>query len=205
MTDEEMKEATELYAASTGKEEEEEEDEDEGPMLPGMARKVRGPTLPPDVIQAQAAHRELQLKATAAGVPMPLQGGREEWMVVPGKYDFLSSIKSGQPMKSRGFQNKKSKDDDKPVAAIHPAVQAEMDAILQAHQDARGPSLMDQHRAIKSKEREAAASGGKKKDFQWSRDKNLDDGRRVDKDALGMILGGASDNLKTKFHGGFNH
>jgi hypothetical protein len=64
---------------------------------------------------------------------------------------------------------------------------------------------MDQHRAIKSKEREAAASGGKKKDFQWSRDKNLDDGRRVDKDALGMILGGASDNLKTKFHGGFNH
>ena len=74
---------------------------------------------------------------------------------------------------------------------------------MQAHQDARGPSLMDEHRAKKQKEKESAAASGKK-EWKWNRDKDLDAGRRVDKDALGMILGGAADNLKTKFQGGFN-
>jgi hypothetical protein len=126
-------------------------------------------------------------------------------MIVPGKYDFLSNIKSGQPIKSRGFQNKKARDDNAPAAPIHPAVQAEMDAIMQAHQDARGPSLFDEHRAKIQREKEiAAAAAGGKQEFKWTRDKDLDAGRRVDKDALGMILGGASDNLKSKFQGGFN-
>jgi Protein of unknown function (DUF3752) len=202
-TEQEEKEANALYASNHTSNDGEKEEEDDGPLLPGEARKVRGPTLPPEVIRAQAEFRELQLKATAAGVDMPTQGGREEWMVVPGKYDFLSNIKSGQPMKSRGFQNKKSRDDEKEAAPIHPAVQAEMDAIMQAHQDARGPSLMDQHRAMKQKEKDATSTGGKK-DWKWNRDDDLDAGRRVDKDALGMILGGAADNLKTKFQGGLN-
>ena len=180
------------------------EDEEEGPALPGQERRRRGPALPAHLVKAQAEHRELVLKATAAGIEIPTHvGGREEWMVVPGKFDFLSNIKSGQPMKSRGFQNKKTRGDeqDAPVP-IHPAIQAEMDSILQAHQDARGPSLMDQHRAKKKQERNAEA--GKKEDWKWNRENDLDAGRRVDKDALHEVLGGASDNLKTKFHGGFN-
>jgi hypothetical protein len=48
----------------------------------------------------------------------------------------------------------------------------------------------------------AAANG--KNEWKWSRDDDLDAGRRVDKDHLGMILGGAADNLKTKFKGGFS-
>ena len=82
-------------------------------------------------------------------------------------------------------------------------MKVEMDAIMQAHQDARGPSLMDQHRLKKSREKESASSSSKN-EWKWSRDKDLDAGRRCDKDALGMILGGAADNLKSKFMGGFN-
>jgi len=50
----------------------------------------------------------------------------------------------------------------------------------------------------------AAKNSGGKKEWKWSRDKDLDAGRRVDKDALGMILGGAAGDLKSKFSGGFN-
>lgn len=203
-TEQEEEEANALYARSINDDSEIGDEEEDGPLLPGQARKMRGPMLPPEAIRAQAEYREMQLKATAAGIDMPIQGRREEWMVVPGKYDFLSNIKSGQPIKSRGFQNKKSPDDGKASAPIHPAIQAEMDAIMQAHEDARGPSLMDQHRATKQKEKDAAAKSGKQKEWKWSRDKDLDAGRRVDKDALGMILGGAAVNLKTKFQGGFN-
>lgn len=182
------------------------EDEEEGPALPGQERRhLRGPALPDHVIKAQAEYRALELKATAAGVEIPTHvGGREEWMVVPGKYDFMSNIKSGQPMKSRGFQNKKTRggEGDAPEAPIHPAIQAEMDAILQAHQDARGPSLIDQHRS--KIQQEKLQKAGEEKGWKWSRDKDLDEGRRVDKDALHMVLGGAKTNLKTKFHGGFN-
>ena len=123
-------------------------------------------------------------------------------MILPGKHDFLSNIKSGQPIKSRGFQNKKTRGGESQRAAVHPAIQAEMDKIMKAHQDARGPSLMEEHRAKKQQEKQEAA--GKDKAWKWSREKDLDAGRRVDKDALHMVLGGAADNLKTKFQGGFN-
>jgi len=203
MTKEEEQAANAIYVTNNAKEREE---EDEGPLLPGEARKARGPAMSLDMIKAQADYRELQLKATAAGVDMPIEGGgREEWMIIPGQHDFLSGIKSGQAIKSRGFQNKKSGDADKNSPAIHPAVQAEMDAIMHAHQNARGPSLMDLHHSKKSKEKELASrTNTGKKEWNWSRDKDLDAGRRVDKDALGMILGGAAGDLKTKFAGGFN-
>jgi hypothetical protein len=199
---------TEAELAAAAFQKEVDEDEEDGPMLPGAALKRRqGPTLPLELIKAEAEHRELELKATAAGVPLPsMEGGREEWMIIPGKYDFLEGIKSGNPMKSRTFKNKKSRADEEADVPIHPAMQAELDAIIEAHQDARGPSLMDQHRAAKQREKEAAEANraGKAADWKWSRDQDLDAGRRVDKDALGMILGGAADNLKTKFQGGFN-
>lgn len=182
------------------------DEEDEGPNLPGQGpHRLRGPALPDHLLRAQAEHRALELKATAAGIEVPFQGGgREEWMVVPGKYDFLSNIKAGQPIKSRGFQNKKTRggEENGQARPLHPAIQAEMDAIQKAHQEFRGPSLIEQHRAKKLEEKREAA--GKKEEWQWSRDKDLDAGRRVDKDALHMVLGGAADNLKTKFHGGFH-
>lgn len=198
---------TEVELAAAISQKDVEEEEEEGPLLPGAAlKRRRGPTLPPELIKSEAERRELELKATAAGLPMPsMEGGREEWMIIPGKYDFLEGIKSGNPMKSRTFKNKKSRVDEEADVPIHPAMQAELDAIMKAHQDARGPSLMDQHRAAKQKEKEAAsANRSGKADWKWNRDQDLDAGRRVDKDALGMILGGAADNLKTKFQGGFN-
>lgn len=175
-------------------------DDEEGPALPGASRRVRGPALPPEVLKAQAQQRELELKATAAGVSVPTQEGeREEWMLKPGKFDFLSNIKSGNPMKSRGFENKKAQ--QKVAGPIHPAIQAEMDAIMEAHNAARGPSMFEQHRAKKQQEKKEATGG--KQGWKWNRERDLDEGRRVDKDALHMVLGGAADNLKTKFQGGF--
>ncbi|OEU21186.1 hypothetical protein FRACYDRAFT_234813 [Fragilariopsis cylindrus CCMP1102] len=208
MTEKEEQDAKVLYSANKANEDKEDEDDDEGPLLPGSvaARKDKSPNVPMEVIKAQAKHRELQLKCTAAGIEMPIEGGgREEWMLIPGEHDFLSGIKSGQAVKSRGFQNKKARGGEKAVAPVHPAVQKEMDAIMQAHQDARGPSLMDEHRSklsMEKKQKLAAANG--KNEWKWSRDDDLDSGRRVDKDHLGMILGGAADNLKTKFKGGFS-
>ena len=180
-------------------------DADEGPFLPGHEKRPSGPILSPHALKTQSEHRELELKAIAAGIEIPkMMGGREEWMVVPGKYDFLSTIKSGQPLKSRGFENKKNRGEDKVSAPVHPAVQAEMDAIMQAHQDSRGPSLFDQHRAAKQEERKSAATTTQASSWTWNRESDLDAGRKVDKEALHMVLGGAADNLKTKFHGGFD-
>lgn len=187
------------------------EDDDEGPLLPNAV--PRGPTIPLELIKAQAERRELELKATAAGVDIPLTdaSGREEWILLPGKYDFLSGIKTGQTVtKSRGFQNKKvGGTNDEVPPAVHPAIQRELDKIIAAHEEARGPSLMEQHRQKVATQKEAAAAEaaarGSKKNWDWNRDKDLDAGRRVDKDALRMVLGGAADGLKTKFQGGLNH
>ena len=179
------------------------ESDDEGPAPAGSTKRVaRGPALPMELVKEQAEERELQLKATTHGVAMPAkEGEREEWMIVPGKYDFLSAIKSGQSIRSRQFQNKKARHGEDVPRPVHPAIQAEMDAIMQAHEKARGPSLVEQHRAKKRQEKEAAI--GDKAEWKWNRENDLDAGRRVDKDALHMILGGASENLKTKFQGGF--
>eukprot|EP00934_Nitzschia_sp_Nitz4_P001529 Nitzschia sp. Nitz4//scaffold17_size182527//96777//98492//NITZ4_001858-RA/size182527-processed-gene-0.56-mRNA-1//-1//CDS//3329539352//1529//frame0 len=183
------------------------QEEEDGPLLPdeAAARKARGPAIPLHVLRAQAEQRELELRATMAGVEVPTQGagGREEWMIVPGKFDFMSQVKAGQT-KSRGFQNKKTRGGDQKNhedEPIHPAIQAEMDAIRKAHLEARGPSLMEQHQINKREEKKAETKEG---GWNWSRDKDLDAGRRVDKNALNTVLGGAADNLKTKFHGGFN-
>lgn len=203
-TAEEEQAANAIYGASIAKKAEE-EDEDDGPLLPGEARRAKQPAMSLETIKAQAEYRELELKSAAAGVPMPSQnGGREEWMMNPGEHTFLDGIKSGTTIKSRGFQNKKARGgEDAPQ--VHPAVQAEMDAIMHAHENARGPSLMDIYQSKKAQEKELAASASNgKNEFKWSRDADLDAGRRVDKNALGMILGGAADNLKTKFAGGFN-
>jgi hypothetical protein len=125
---------------------------------------------------------------------------REEWMLVPGKFDFLSAVKSGQPIRSRGFEakSKAATEDAKPM---DPAVRAEIDAIRKAHEESRGPSLLEVHREKKAQE--AKEKEGKSESWKWNRDKDLDSGRRVDKNALNMIFGGAGSDLKKKFQGGF--
>jgi hypothetical protein len=199
------------YQPPIGNEEDESSDE-EGPAPVGVAKR-KGPSVPKELLKQQAEMRARQLKGAITGNEELMSttgaaGQREEWMLVPGKFDFLSSIKAGNPMKSRTFkaQSKAGQQDASGSGrAMDPSVKAEMDAIMQAHSDARGPTLVEQHRMKKEQERQerASAGGGKKGDWKWSRDKDLDSGRRVDKNALNMILGGATDDLKKKFQGGF--
>jgi hypothetical protein len=121
-------------------------------------------------------------------------------MVTPGKSDFFDFIKTGQPMKSRKFQGK-AKQGGAEAEPMDPSVKAEVDAIMQAHETARGPSLMEEHQAARKAKQEQQAAA-QNKPWKWTRDKDLDEGRRVDKDALQMVLGGAATGLKSKFQGG---
>jgi hypothetical protein len=90
---------------------------------------------------------------------------------------------------------------------LDPAVQAEIDQIMKAHEQSRGPSLMEMHQQKKAKQEAAAAasrSGSqKKRAWNWNRDRDLDSGRGVDKNALSRIYGEASSDLMDKFQGGF--
>jgi hypothetical protein len=191
--------------ANDEQEEDDESEDDEGPLPLGA--RVKGPALPTELIKAKAEQRTRELAGVKGGIAaedIPPEGeGREEWMLVPGKFDLLSAIKSGNPTRSRNFESK-SKQDSGPNESempVDPKIRAEMDSIMQAHSDARGPSLVDQHRQDKAqKDQESGAD----KNWKWSRDKDLDSGRRVDKNALNMVFGGASDNLKKKFQGGFS-
>jgi Protein of unknown function (DUF3752) len=132
---------------------------------------------------------------------------REEWMLVPGKFDFLSAIKSGQPIRSRGFEGKRKAEHgtaDHSAKPFDPSIRAEINAMRQAQEEARGPSLIELHRKSRTEEKAAMnqqQKGNGSDDWKWNRDKDLDAGRRVDKDALNMILGGAGKDLKTKFQG----
>ena len=189
-----------------------EDDDEEGPAPAGSEKATKrvqkGPSLPPEIIKAMADHRKREL-AAATGVDVAAQSGdgeREQWMLEPGEHDFLQGIKTGNAIKSRNFENKKKRPSAMEVAAvapIDPSIQAEVDAIMELQREARGPSLMEQHRLKKAEENAKAAKEGKA-DWKWSRDKDLDAGRRVDKNALNMVMGGAAGNLKDKFQGGIS-
>lgn len=149
-------------------------DDDEGPLPIDSARRL--PVIP-----------STQLIDSNGENGGPNKAQRDEWMVVPGENDFLSSIKSGQSLKSRGFKNQKPPTG--PVEeAIHPKIRREIDIIKAVHSEARGPTLMSQHRARKQKKDEKLIEGEEK--WKWNRDNDLDSGRKVDKNALKMILGG---------------
>ena len=174
----------------------ESDDDSEGPEPLGTTKQRWAPTISDDTVKAMAEQRAQQM-AEATGMDIPTATGeREEWMMKPGQHDLLQSIKSGNVMKSRNFQNKKNCAAATTTAPIDPSVQAEVDAIRQRHAESRGPSLMDQHtQKNKQQQKQQRANG-----FSWNREKNLDDGRRVDKDALKMMMGGGSA-LKEKFQG----
>ena len=189
------------------------EDDDEGPAPAGseLAKKRlrTGQSLSASTVRAMAEQRRMELEDVAAGgsgVPsVAVEGGREEWMLTPGKHDFLKGIKSADPTKSRKFKNEKARGGSSGPVDVGPQLtaqqQAEVDAIRRQVEEARGPTLIDQHRQKRAEEKEAARKSGKDKDFNWNRDRDLDAGRRVDKDHLHMVLGGAKEGLKDKFQG----
>jgi len=127
--------------------------------------------------------------------------GREEWMLTPGKHTFLEGIMKKGPTVNRQFKNEKLPRSGGGTAHIDPSVQKEMEELTKAKHQERGPSLFQLHQDKIAKEK--AVSTGGKEEWKWSRDGDLDKGRRVDKNALRSILGGAEENLKTKFEGSF--
>eukprot|EP00986_Skeletonema_menzelii_P014107 scaffold8904_cov149-Skeletonema_menzelii.AAC.17 len=161
-------------------------DEDDGPAPLGT------------IAAAKAAKRIRQKNNSHTASAGAEEGGREEWMMVPGEHDFLKGI-SKSDFRGRKFKNSKSSDPVPAVAPINPEVLAEVQAIHQAYQESRGPSLLDAHRQIKAQQQQQDKKSG---EWKWNREKNLDDGRRVDKNALHMVLGGASTELKSKFQSG---
>lgn len=161
-------------------------DEDDGPAPLGTMAAAKA---------AKRIRQQINPSTASTGVE---EGGREEWMMVPGEHDFLKGI-SKSDFRGRKFKNSKSKSDAAPAAAINPEVLAEVHAIQQAYQESRGPSLLDAHRQSKAQQQQQDKKSG---EWKWNREKNLDDGRRVDKNALHMVLGGASTELKSKFQSG---
>lgn len=203
----------EAYADDTQGQEDDDDSDDEGPLPAGV--RPKGPVLDPELVKLRAAQRARELHGVKGGMDagdIPPEGeGREEWMLVPGKHDFLSGVKAGQPMRSRTFGAQSKGDAGHPSASqqqsqqqpVNPKIKAEMEAIMQAHSDSRGLSLVEQHRQEKAQAQKEKESTGDNS-WTWSRDKDLDSGRRVDKNALNMVYGGAADNLKKKFAGGFS-
>mmetsp|Transcript_21958 Transcript_21958/g.32436 ORF Transcript_21958/g.32436 Transcript_21958/m.32436 type:complete len:550 (+) Transcript_21958:73-1722(+) len=184
-------------------EKEDDFDDDDGPLPAGLNTSRRA--LSAEVVNELSKQREDQLDMLdpeKANATKP--GEREEWMVNPGEHDLLQNIKSGT-MKNRSFENKKARAGtsvQQLEAPVHPSVQAEIDAIMEANKNARGASLMDQHRENKAIEKAMKAGDTNGRSFDWSREKDLDADRRVDKDALRLLMGGASGQLKDKFQGG---
>jgi hypothetical protein len=135
-----------------------------------------------------------------------VEGEREEWMMIPGEHDFLKGI--SKSTRSRTFKNEKMRgqaiisyaETKSTIEQINPEVLDEVNAIQRAYEQSRGPSLLDAHRqkTLESKMQQQQQRGN---EFTWSRDKNLEDGRRVDKNALHQVMGGAKTELKSKFQG----
>ena len=182
-----------------------ESDEFEGPLPLGTKPRRDDPSIPRELVAAEAEQRKRQLDAAREGRDasdiMVSEGGREEWMINPGKFDLLSAVKATQKHVSRKFEGRSTGDASISQERIDPKVKQEMDAIMQAHADSRGPSLAEQHR---EKVKEAKAKKGSAKKWKWNRDEDLDAGRRVDKDHLSMLLGGATTDLQKKFHGSYS-
>jgi hypothetical protein len=160
-----------------------------------------------------AKHRQLEMdvatgKLSASDIQSSMNG-REDWMMTPGEHTFLEGIIKGDPTKGRTFKNEKARGGED-ATAMAPSVQREIQELQQSHAEAggRGPSLMDLHRDKRAQEQMEESSNrgpnGNKEKWKWNRNKDIDDGRRVDKNALSMIMGGASENLGTKFARGFN-
>jgi hypothetical protein len=185
------------------------DDEEEGPAPLGSAmakkRLQNGPAVSSATVRDMAERRRAEMIYATSGVDITASTGntREEWMMTPGEHDFLSGVLA-KGIKSRGFRNDKNASrlartsQDLP---LEPKIQQEVNEIIKLHQDARGPSLVEQHREQKAKEKASLQKDEQR--WDWNREKDLDAGRRVDKSHLRMVMGGASSDLKSKFQGGY--
>lgn len=169
-------------------------DDDDGPAPIGT------------IAAAKSAKRakHAQLLADQSANKDTKDSNREEWMMTPGQHDFLKGIQS-KSLQSRTFKNERNRGTNVSSSnmnnnePIHPQVLAQVNAIQQAYAESRGPSLLDAHRRQQQEAKEQ--NGDKTKEWKWDREKNLDDGRRVDKNALHLVLGGAKTELASKFQG----
>ncbi|KAL3811208.1 hypothetical protein ACHAXA_004510 [Cyclostephanos tholiformis] len=172
--------------------EESSSDDDDGPAPLGTIAAVKAS-------KRQRLPQIQNLNSKSGGFD---EGGREEWMLVPGEHDFLKGI--SKSIRSRTFKNEKMRgqaivsfSDRNSAEHINPEVLEEVNAIQKAYEQSRGPSLFDAHR----QKTQESKHQRRPNEWTWSRDSNLDDGRRVDKNALHLVLGGASTELKNKFQG----
>ena len=133
---------------------------------------------------------------------------REEWMMAPGEHNFLKGVMTGGAIKSRKFKNEKNSNPPPAPKPMNPEIKQQVDQIMDAHKAARGPSLIEQHRLQQAEEKAAKKAAGPKgkngESWNWSRTKDLDAGRRVDKKYLNMVMGGATTDLKSKFQGSYS-
>lgn len=139
---------------------------------------------------------------------VPVGSKREEWMMVPGEHDFLKGVMSSGTIKNRKFKNEKNGNSQPPAEEpMNPEIKRQVDSIMDAHKAARGPSLIEQHREQIAQEKAAkaaaSANGKAGSNWNWSK-KDLDAGRRVDKNYLHMVMGGATTDLKNKFQGSYS-
>jgi hypothetical protein len=195
---------------------EDSDDDTNGPLPEGMMVR-KHERISKDKIKLIAEHRQQELDNLRSDGRhiSTLPGEREEWMVNPGEHDLLKEIKSGG-MKSRTFERKSKSSATQESGQQHnteipmdSSMKAELSSILQAHRDARGPTLIEQHRInqanLEREKKKMRSNANGENSFEWSRDKDLDAGRRVDKEALQLIMGGANNGLQDKFQGGFKN
>lgn len=170
-------------------------DDDDGPAPLGTMAAVKA--------AKRKRERQIQNVNKQSGY---VEGEREEWMMIPGEHDFLKGI--SKSTRGRTFKNEKMRgqaivsysESKRNIEQINPDVLDEVNAIQRAYEQSRGPSLLDAHRQ-KTRESTLQKQQQKGDEFTWSRDKNLEDGRRVDKNALHQVMGGARNELKSKFQG----
>lgn len=188
------------------------DEDDVGPAPLGemvKSRKVKGPALSSTELKQLVKEREAQMVHVTTGIDpnaSTSDGAREEWMIQPGEHDFLKGVLS-KGIKNRTFKNEKGRAVESALdVPLDPAIQKQVDSIIKMHEEARGPSLIEQHRLKRAEEKMAAVAskGGKGNDWCWNREKDLDSGRRVDKSHLQMVMGGASKDLKNKFSGSYS-
>lgn len=166
--------------------------EDDGPLPVGDQRARKSNA------------RRITVKPATAITDTAKTNGREEWMTTPGEHDFLKGVISSSGLKSRKFKNEKTGDKvPGNKASMNPHIQKQIDNAVQAHDESRGISLMDQHRATIAKKKAESINGVRAK-WKWNRENDLDHGRRVDKQYLNMVMGGAGKELKNKFEGGYS-
>jgi len=189
------------------------EDDDIGPAPLGstMAKKrnLKGRAMPAEEVNQISMIRKAQMIAAKTGIDTTvLVDGtfREEWMLQPGEHDFLKGVMS-KGIKNRNFKNERNGMhlNTAPEVPLDPKLQKEVDAIIDMQKEARGVSLVEMHRQQKVEEKKDRVAGdGGKGDWSWSRDNDLDAGRRVDKNHLHMVMGGATTDLKNKFQGSYS-